>query len=115
MSSRKRWAGGAVLLGTLVAAIALIVRPAPDRAEAAGQPGGEPKGKAGAEAEVRKANADYAAALAAGDADAVMAFWAADADYIDEAGKLTQGSEKIAALFRKALPDLKGAKVAVRV
>lgn len=116
MSSRKRRAGGVLVLAALCAIVAAVLwRPAPDRAQAAGQGGAEPKGKTGAEAEIRKANSDYAAALAAGDIDAVMAFWAPDADYIDEAGKDTQGSEKIAALFRKALPDLKGARVVVRV
>ena len=113
MSTRKRRVGGGVILvAAAVAAVALIARPAPNRAEAAGQAGGA---KPTAEAEIRKANADYATALTAGDVDAIMTFWAPDADYIDEAGQQTQGADKIAALFKKAAPDTKGWKAAVRV
>jgi uncharacterized protein (TIGR02246 family) len=115
MSLHKYRAGGVVLLVAAAAAVVLLGRPAPDPAAAAGQAGGEAKGRAGADAEVRKANADYAAALAAGNLDAVMAFWAADADYVDETGKQTQGSDKIAALFRKSLPETKEAKVNIRI
>src|SRR5688572_18302405 len=113
MTFRKRVAGILILVAAAVAAVALIARPAPNRAEAAGQPGGE--AKTTAEAEIRKANADYAAAMTAGDVDGIMAFWAADADYVDEAGQQTKGADKIAALFKKAAPDTKGWKTAVRV
>jgi uncharacterized protein (TIGR02246 family) len=113
MTARTRQAWGLiVLLIPATVVVALIARPAPNRADAAGQPG---DAKAGAEADIRKANADYAAALTAANLDAVMAFWAADADYIDETGKRTQGSDKIAALFKKSLPDQNGTKVAVKV
>jgi uncharacterized protein (TIGR02246 family) len=116
MSFRKHRAGGLVFLVIMAAAIlALSARPIPNRAEAAGQKAGEAPTRSTAEAEIRKANADYAAAMAAAELDAIMAFWAADADYIDEAGKQTQGSDKIAELFRKALPDMKGSKVSIRV
>jgi uncharacterized protein (TIGR02246 family) len=93
----------------------MTARTVPNRADAAGQAGGDDRGRAGAEAEIRKANADYATAVAAGDLDAILAFWAPDADYIDESGKQTQGRDNIAALFRKSLPETKGWKVAVRV
>ena len=53
--------------------------------------------------------------MMAGDLDAIMSFWATDAEYVDESGKMTKGSDKIAALFRNALPELKGAKVAIKV
>lgn len=112
MSLRKRVGGAVVLAAAAIAAVVLLTRPAPNRAEAAGQAG---EGKSTAEAEIRKANADYAAAMTGGNADAVMAFWAADADYIDETGKQTKGADKIAALFKKALAEEKGNKVAVRV
>ena len=113
MSLRKRVGGFLVLAAAAIAAVALLTRPSPNRAEAAGQPGGETKSNA--EAEIRKANADYAAAMTAGNADAVMAFWAPDADYIDETGQQTKGSDKIAALFKKALAEEKGNKVTIRV
>jgi len=110
MSLRKYRARGVVFVVVAAAiGIAAAVRPA------AGQPGGDPKTRASAEAEVRKANSDYATALAAGDLDGIMAFWSPDADYIDESGKQTQGSDKIAALFRKSLPEMKGSKVSIRV
>jgi uncharacterized protein (TIGR02246 family) len=113
MSKRKCKAGGiAALLIVAAAAVALVARPMPNRAEAGGQAG---DAKTKAEAEIRKANADYGTAMAAGDLDAVMAFWAPDADYIDEAGTQTQGADKIAALFRKALPEMKGSKINMRV
>ena len=113
MSSQKRWVCGVGGFVFLTAAV-VAVRITPKQVEAAGQ-GAEQKSTATADAEIRKTNSDYGAALAAGDLDAVMAFWAADADYIDEAGKQTKGNGAIAALFKKALPDLKGAKVNVRV
>ena len=90
--------GAAVVIG-------ISVQPAPNQAEAAGQ-AGEAGYKSPSEAEIRKANADYATALEAGNLDAILAFWAPDADYIDETGKQTQGRDNIAALFRKALPEL---------
>jgi uncharacterized protein (TIGR02246 family) len=115
MALRKTQFGGIIFLTTAAAAmvVAILWRATPEQAEAAGQAGAPTKTTA--EAEIRKANADYGTALGAGDLDVVMAFWAPDADYIDEAGLQTQGSEKIAALFRKSLPESKGAKVAVRV
>src|SRR5262245_49457142 len=113
MTVRTRQAGALILLGvTAAAALVLVVRPVPNRAEAAGQGAG--KGS-GADAEIRLANANYGAAMTAGDIDAIMAFWTADADYIDEIGKQTTGKDKIAALFRKAAPETKGSKVNVRV
>jgi uncharacterized protein (TIGR02246 family) len=116
MSLRKRLTGGIVVLAFAMAALlAFSGRPVPNRAEAAGQAGSDPKSGSAGEVEIRKANSDYAAALAAGDLDRIMAFWAPDADYIDEAGKQTQGSDKIAALFRKALPETKGSKVGIRI
>jgi uncharacterized protein (TIGR02246 family) len=116
MSFHKYRAGGIVfVLAAVTGVVGFLVRPVPDRAAAAGQGAGEVRTPATAEAEIRKANEEYGAALAAGSLDAVMAFWAADADYIDEAGKRTQGSDKIAALFRKSLPDMKGSKIQVRV
>jgi uncharacterized protein (TIGR02246 family) len=114
MSIRKRQAGAILfLVVAAAAAIVLVVRPAATRVEAAGQAGSE--AKPAGDAEIRKANEAYATALTAGDLDAVMAFWAPDADYVDEDGKQTKGSEHIAALFKNSLPETKGSKVAVKV
>jgi uncharacterized protein (TIGR02246 family) len=117
MLSRKSWATFAII-SAIVAFITIeSLRSTPKQAVAAGQ-GAEPKSTpatSAAETEIRKINSDYATAMMAGNLEAVMAYWAADADYVDEAGKTTKGSAKIAELFRKALPDLKGSKIVVRV
>jgi uncharacterized protein (TIGR02246 family) len=46
-----------------------------------------------------------------GDLDALMAFWTPDADYVDEAGKVTRGKDALTALFKKGLTENKGSKV----
>src|SRR5262249_17695585 len=71
----------------------------------------QPAKSNGEEAAIKKTLVDYGAALTSGELDQVMAFWTTDSDYIDEAGKMTKGKDQIAALFKKALPELKGAKV----
>ena len=40
-----------------------------------------------------------------------MARWAPDADYIDEAGKITRGKEALTELFKKGLAEHKGSKI----
>jgi uncharacterized protein (TIGR02246 family) len=64
---------------------------------------------------VRKANAAQLEAINKGDLDGVMAFWAPDADYIDEAGKTTRGQDAIKARFKDMLPTLKGAKIGGKI
>jgi uncharacterized protein (TIGR02246 family) len=59
---------------------------------------------------VRKAGAGYMAALNKGDLEGILAFWAPDADYVDEAGKMTRGREAIATLYKKSLAENNGAK-----
>jgi uncharacterized protein (TIGR02246 family) len=111
MLSRKHRAAGLAAIAA-VGLIALVAfRPGTPPVEAAGQPPAAPKIVAGDEAAIRVANTAYAAAMSAGDLEAIMAFWAPDADYIDEAGKMTRGKDNITALFKKALPELKGSKV----
>ena len=60
--------------------------------------------------EIRKVTDAYIAALNRGDLKAILAFWAPDADYVDESGKMTRGRDAIVALFKKSLAELKGAK-----
>ncbi len=79
----------------------------PFNTEAVAQPATEPTA---AEAEVRKASADYVAAMTAGDLDPILAFWAADADYISADGTVTRGKPAIAELFKSSLPWPKGTK-----
>jgi uncharacterized protein (TIGR02246 family) len=63
---------------------------------------------------VRKAGEDYVEALNKGDLNGLLAFWAADGDYIDETGKHTRGRDALAALYRQVLPELKGSKASSR-
>ncbi|HKB03696.1 MAG TPA: SgcJ/EcaC family oxidoreductase [Gemmataceae bacterium] len=114
MMSRKHRTAALVAVAAVGLAGLLIFRPGTPPVEAAGQPA-EPKGRAADEAAIRAANQAYAAALASGDLEAVMAFWDADGDYVDESGKVTSGKDNIAALFRKALPELKGSKFTGKV
>ena len=93
-----------ILLGIL--ATILIVIPAFS---------GQGQAPANDEQAVRKASAAHLAALNKGELDGVMAFWAPDADYIDEAGKPTRGREALTALFKTMLGNLKGAKVSGKV
>jgi uncharacterized protein (TIGR02246 family) len=89
----------------------MAVRPSTPMSEAIAQPAKSN----GEEAAIKKTLADYGAALTSGELDQVMAFWTTDSDYVDEAGKMTKGKDQIAALFKKALPDLKGAKVSTNL
>jgi uncharacterized protein (TIGR02246 family) len=113
MISHKHKATAFAAIAAVGLAALVVLRPGAPPAEVAGQPA-ESKSNP-AEAEIRKANDAYAAAQTAGDLDAIMAFWAPDADYVDEDGKQTKGSEQITALFKKSLPETKGSKVAVKV
>jgi uncharacterized protein (TIGR02246 family) len=64
---------------------------------------------------VRKASAAFTEALSKGDLDALMAYWAPDADFINEAGKATRGQEALTALFKTKLSELKGAKIGGKI
>jgi hypothetical protein len=46
-----------------------------------------------------------------GDLNSLMAHWVHDADYIDEAGKVTRGKEALTGLFKKGLAEHKGSKI----
>src|SRR5262249_9690252 len=65
----------------------------------------------GEEAAIRKAVAAYTAAYAKGDAAAVLALWTADAEFIDEDGKVFRGRDTLAPLYAKSLPSFKGYKI----
>src|SRR5690242_17408816 len=70
---------------------------------------------AGAEQAVRKASAAHLEALNKGDLDGLLAYWAPDADYIDESGKKTSGHDALKALFKTILADLKGSKIGGKI
>jgi uncharacterized protein (TIGR02246 family) len=64
---------------------------------------------------IRKGFAAYLAAYARGDVDAVLAMWAADAEFIDDDGKTYRGKDTLAPLFRKSLPSYKGYKITGKI
>src|SRR5437868_4546196 len=68
------------------------------------------KGSKEDEQTIRKSAEAYSAAYNKGDVDGIMAQWAADAEYVDEAGKVTRGRAAIAANMRKSLEAHKGYK-----
>jgi uncharacterized protein (TIGR02246 family) len=119
---KRHWlhylAAPSILVALGILAAASLIR-APREAEAAGPQarGDEDKPKAtGAgisaadDKAIRQASAGYIAALNKGELEGIMAFWSPDADYVDEAGKMTRGRDAIAALFKQTLADQKGAK-----
>src|SRR5689334_20272640 len=110
-------AGGALAAAALLRPTdrAAAAPQAPQPPQANEQPAAPAPDRRADEAAIRKAIADYVAALNKGDLDVVLAFWAPDADYIDESGKLTRGRDAIAALFRQSLPALKGTTVTGQV
>jgi uncharacterized protein (TIGR02246 family) len=60
---------------------------------------------------IKQAATAYSAAFEKGDIDQLLTHWSADAEYIDESGKVTQGHDAIAAMIRKNLEHLKGHKL----
>jgi uncharacterized protein (TIGR02246 family) len=114
MLSRKLKTAAVAAVAAVGLGALLLLRPGTPPVEAAGQPAATPDRTAD-DAAIRAQNQAYVAALTSGDLDAVMAFWSHDGDYIDEAGKVTSGKDNIAAMFKKALPAIKGAKVAAKV
>ena len=69
------------------------------------------KATAEEEAAIHKAAAAYNTAFAKGDADAVLAMWTADGEFIDDDGKAYRGRDALAPLFKKSLPSYKGYKI----
>jgi uncharacterized protein (TIGR02246 family) len=76
---------------------------------------GRGQAPANSEQAVRKAAAAHLEAMNKGDVDGVMASWAPDADFIDEAGKTTRGHDALTAHFKTTLSDLKGSRVGGKV
>jgi uncharacterized protein (TIGR02246 family) len=76
---------------------------------------GQGQAPANDEQAVRKAAAAFREALGKGDLDGVMAFWAPDADLIDEDGKATRGHDALRARFKTTLSTLKGSKIGGKI
>jgi uncharacterized protein (TIGR02246 family) len=113
--SRKHKATAFAAIAVVGIVALVVLRPGTPPAQAAGQPAESNNNRAADEAAIRAQDKAYVAALTSGDLDAVMAFWAPDGDYVDEAGKVTSGKDNIAALFKKALPEMKGGKITSKI
>ncbi|MCE9533260.1 MAG: SgcJ/EcaC family oxidoreductase [Planctomycetes bacterium] len=72
------------------------------------------KNPSNADQEIRKASEAYAAAYNKGDVNAVMAHWAADAEYVDDSGKSTKGQAALTEMYKNALGEGKGVKVQIK-
>jgi uncharacterized protein (TIGR02246 family) len=66
-------------------------------------------------ATIRKMLADYCEAFNKGDVQAIVGYWAPDAEYTGENGEETKGRVAITEMFRKFLADHKGAKMKLDV
>src|SRR5262245_37033939 len=64
---------------------------------------------------INKTIAAYTAAYTKGDLDAILKFWADEAEFIDESGIITRGKDAIAERFKKGLAEHKGQKLVVKI
>jgi uncharacterized protein (TIGR02246 family) len=64
---------------------------------------------------IRKSVDGYCAAFNSGDVNAILAFWADDADYVDVDGETHRGKEAIAALFKTSAADMNGNKLGLKI
>jgi uncharacterized protein (TIGR02246 family) len=56
----------------------------------------------------------YSAAFNSGDVEKLLSYWAPDAEYIDESGRMTQGHDAIASKIRRNQESLKGYKLKIQ-
>jgi uncharacterized protein (TIGR02246 family) len=125
--SKKRWSAGlvAAALGALLGyggAVSSGGKPASWLIPAlqAGEPG-EPQAqpatdqarasRSADEKAIRQAVAEYAKVYRKADADALLAFWDDDAEFIDEDGKIIKGRQAIGDLLRKNQSELKDSHI----
>src|SRR5262249_40850373 len=64
---------------------------------------------------IRKTLEAYADAYNKGDLATVLAFWADNAEFIDESGTVTRGKDAIAALFKQGQAGQKGKALRIKV
>jgi uncharacterized protein (TIGR02246 family) len=64
---------------------------------------------------IRKSVDDYCAAFNNGDVEALLAYWANDADYVNEDGETHRGKDAIGALFRNSTENLEGCKLVLKI
>jgi uncharacterized protein (TIGR02246 family) len=94
------------LLLAMVAFASLRVVPALAQESSLGSPD---------EQTIRKSAGEYCTAFNSGDVEALLAFWANDADYVDSDGETHRGKAAILALFKASAEDLKGHKLALKI
>lgn len=80
---------------------------------ASGQPTGDKVNPE--EASIRATIGMYTAALKNGDLKGILAFWTADADFVDVAGEHHKGKDAIGKLFEQNLKDLQQGKSTIKV
>jgi uncharacterized protein (TIGR02246 family) len=73
----------------------------------------KPKGNSDEETALQKRAEAFVTAFNTGDAKALAAFWAPDADYVDEAGEVVKGREAIQQAYEKLFSENKGAKLRI--
>ncbi len=64
---------------------------------------------------IRKNLDNYCDAFNRGDVDAVIAYWADDANYVDDQGNAHRGHQAIAALFKDSSENLQGYKLGLEI
>jgi uncharacterized protein (TIGR02246 family) len=75
----------------------------------------EPSVNSADERTIRKSAEEYCSAFNNGDVEALSAYWANDADYVDADGDTHRGKEAILALFKASAEDLKGHRFALKI
>ncbi len=92
------------LPGLAALALGVAVRPAP---------ADEPPGNGDEKAAIARNAEAFVEAFPKGDAEALAAFWTADGDYTDEAGRCLKGREAIAKAFRELFAENKDLKLRI--
>jgi uncharacterized protein (TIGR02246 family) len=67
------------------------------------------------EQSIRKSVDDYCAAFNSNDVDAVLDYWANDADYVDVDGETHRGKEAVGTLFKTSAAEVQGNKLGLKI
>jgi uncharacterized protein (TIGR02246 family) len=111
---RRKMLASLFLILTVALTLAGVRGLLPDRAGGSGVAQAA-DGDASAEAALRKAGQGYVEAYNKGDLDALLAFWAADGDYVDAQGQAHKGQAALRALYKTNLEHFKGWKLTGRI
>src|SRR5216683_976359 len=74
-----------------------------------------PKLPSAEEKALRQRAEKFVEAFNKGDVDALVEFWAEDADYIDQVGRLRKGKKAIGDAYKKLFAGKKGPKLAITI